>query len=199
MQGRNKKRDSKIRSLFDNEIFVKQLDKVRDLPEDEWDIHVINIRNKWRLAWDYHETLYKYIETSVIDYGLGDPDIRVVDFKAQTMEPSLNPSDEFRIMKSIEPLREKGVYIKIPKDISLIQLKDFVSDKETYSLIEKALDNNYPDRNKHQAPEHYPKRKVGIYRMHENGEPIDLICKTFRCDPRYVYAVVKEFNDKILY
>ena len=198
MRGNKNKRDSKIRSLFDNEIFKEQLIKTRKLPDQKWNDHISGIRRRWKLSWDYHETLYEYVETGLIDYSLGDIDIRVIDYKAKTMLSSHNPSDEFNTMKTLKKKKKKGVYIKIPKETTQSQLKDFISNKETYSIIENALNNNYPGRLKYQSPEQQTIRKVRIFKMYETGESMDSICEANRCDPRYVYTVVKEYNDKIL-
>lgn len=196
MAGKLNDRSTRIKSFFENDIFLDELKKIKQIVKDEnYDIEVIKLRRRWGLNWDYHETITHYLETNRIDYSLGDNDIRVIDYKAQELYPSDSPRDEFRVMDSLKDIRDKGVHIKLPKDLNKTTLLDFI--KNNYSMIEEALNNNYPDRLPHQAPEQQTKRKVHIFRLHEEGVPVKDICELENCEPRYVREVVKEYKDKI--
>lgn len=198
-----KKRDrsGRIKSLFENEIFLNELERIMSTPAVEdygYDVEVIKLRHRWKLTWEYHETLTNYIETGKIDYEFGDKDIKVINYRAGELTPSVSPKNEFSVMNSLRMLgadHPHGVYLKLPKELTQTDLKDFVANQ--YDLIEKALDDNYPERIKRQAPEQQSKRKVKIFRMHEEGVPIKQICNIHNCESSYVYQVVKEYKEKI--
>lgn len=196
MTGSKKDRSSRIRSLFENEIFKRELIKIRAFPDDEWDIHVIQLRHAWTLSWEYHETLTNYLARDEIDYDLGDKDIRVIDYATKQVNGADDPENEFRIMQSLEAVRAKGVYLKLPRELNQIELKNFVNTQ--YGLIETALNNNYPDRIRNQSPEQQSKRKSKIYLAHEAGVPMKEICALYNCERRTVDAIVKEYKDKII-
>lgn len=201
MSGKQKDRSSRLRSLFENALFLNELERIKSLPDEEgygYDIEVIKLRKKWTLTWEYHNTLTDYIRTGKVDYELGDKDIRVVDYKSEELHPSQNPKDEFRVMQSLHASaidQQKGVYLKLPKELTQAELKSFINNH--FDLIEKALDCNYPNRIKYQSPEQQSKRKVEIFRMFEEGVPLKAICAQKNCESSYVYQVVKEFNEKI--
>lgn len=200
MSGSSNDRSSRVRSFFNNDIFLDELRRIRELKEagdedENTDIEVIKLRKRWKLSWDYHETITNYIETGSIDYSLGDADIRVIDYKSRELYPSDAPGDEFEVMDALQETRDRGVHIKLPKDLNRTALKDFI--KTHYNLIEKALDNNYPDRITHQSPELLTKRKVDIFRRHQNGDTDVRIAKDLGLDQREVRRTIKEFKDRI--
>lgn len=198
MAGKSNDRSSRIRSFFENDIFLDELSKIKqkvDQDEEGYDLEVINLRKRWKLNWDYHETIVNYLETGQADYSLGDNDIRIIDYKAQTVSPSDAPEDEFRIVDSLKDVRNTGVHIKLPKDLNRSMLRDFIN--HNFNLIENALENNFSDRLPHQAPEQQTKRKVHIFRLYEDGVTITEIAKLKGCDPRDIRYIIKEYKEKI--
>lgn len=198
MAGKSNDRSSRIRSFFENDIFLDELSKIKqkvDQDEEGYDLEVINLRKRWKLNWDYHETIVNYLETGQADYSLGDNDIRIIDYKAQTVSPSDAPEDEFRIVDSLKDVRNTGVHIKLPKDLNRSMLRDFIN--HNFNLIENALENNFSDRLPHQAPEQQTKRKVHIFRLYEDGVTITEIAKLKGCDPRDIRHIIKEYKEKI--
>lgn len=201
MPSKKKSRSNRLESLFENEIFLNELERIKNIPDEEgygYDIEVIKLRRRWKLTWEYHEALTHYIKTGKVDYKLGDKDIRVVDYKAEELNPSNNPKEEFRVMQALrvpDAAHHLGVYLKLPKELTQSELKDFIANH--YDLIEAALDYNYPERIKRQAPEQQSKRKVRIFRMHEEGMSIKKICELNNCESSYVYQVVNEYKEKI--
>lgn len=199
MAGSNKHRNSRIESFFENDIFIDELNKINGaaetLDDDILDIEVIKLRKRWKLSWDYHETIVNFLENGEVDYSLGGPDIRIIDYKAETILPSDSPHDEYRIMDSLKDTRRTGVHIKLPRDINKTTLLDFI--KENYNLIEQALDNNFENRLPHQSPEQQTKRKVHIFRLSEQGKSVAEIARLKGDDPRVIRHIIKEYKEKI--
>ncbi len=190
-------RNSKLKSLLGNGIFLSELAKIKREPDEEWGVLTITLFKKWGLVWEYYEAILHYLETDKMDYSKRDDDIRVVSYKTQKITPSEDPSNEFKTMTALqEPTgRNRGVFIRVPKEATRKGLIEFIQTH--YKEISSALDDNYPDRITHQLPELQTKRKVGIYLMHREGMNMNDICLQYNCERRYVYAVVKEYEDKV--
>lgn len=194
----NKNKSGKLKSLFGNSIFIDELERIKKLSDDEWDIQVIKLRGKWALTWRYHPTIMNYLETGEIDYSLGDDDLKVVDYKSKTLLPSDNPHDEFRILEALHSDGiDKGVYIRLPRETEKSDIKDFIDSN--WGAINDALELNYPDRLTTQYPELNNKTKPLMYRMHLDGASNKEIAEKYaRGDQRIVRAAIKEYRDKIL-
>ena len=176
---------------------MRCLDELKGAPEETLHLEVIALRHRWKLNWEYHDTIVDYIANNreKLDYSLGDKDIRIIDYAAQEMYPSDAPHDEFRVMKRMSPFSGGSVHIKLPGDLTRDDLLEFV--RKNYKLISKSLDRNFPSRLKKQSPEQQPDIKSRIYLKHEQGMKDIEIADDENCDEAYVRSVVREARKRI--
>jgi len=193
-----KNKSSKIESLFGNSIFIDELKRIENRPDEEWDLLATELRKKWELTWKYHPTIMNYLETGEVNYDLGDDDLKIIDYGAKKLLPSDSPADEFRILESLHSVGiERGVYIRLPRETEKSDIKEFVEDN--WELISNSLESNYPGRLTTQYPELNNKTKPLMYRMHLDGATNKEIAEKYtRGDQRTVRATIKEYTDKIL-
>lgn len=199
-------RRSRIESLIENDIFIEELNKIKLLDDSEYSIHLRTLQQKWGLGWEYLETLEEYLKSGEFKLELGDKDIRIIDYRNKrvrypkrdsesTEEHDASERDEFSIMQALEATRENGVYLKIPGDVTMTELKDFIS--RNGRMIKQAQKDNHPKRSHNQYPELISKTKVKIFKRWQSGESIPSIAKDYRGDQTRVRQIIDEIKKKI--
>lgn len=190
-------RTAKLESLIGTPVFDGEIDKIRQLDEDEHSIRAVEICDRWQLAWECFDIIMHFIDENMWDFSVGDKDFRIIDYKNQKAYPAASAHNEFRIMKKLLSIQEPtGVYIKIPSDSTRDSLIDFI--QANYKSIKKSLDDNHPDRVKNQRPDYHANRKARIYLQREQGVSVDKIAENENCEPAYVRRVFKEIKDLII-
>lgn len=189
-------KSKKIRSLFKDKFFLEQLEKISKQPEDQWDNWISVLRKKWHLSWEYNETILNYLESGEIDFGLGDKDIRIISLKDKRIYPSKQPRLEFEVMNAVGSLSsEKGVYIRLPKDITIGEIKQFIESNS--KDIKKALDSNYTNRETHQLESPTSKTKYDVYRLHLKGKSAnDIRDESIYDDVSQIRKIINEYKEK---
>lgn len=192
----NSKHPSRLKSLSENSLFMDALANVKNSPDEEWDIKIMELQETWGLTGEYHETLRRYIESNdkEFDYSLGDNGLRVIDYTTRKAYPSRSPDTEFRIMETSSRARE-GVFIKIPSDVNQKDIVDFI--RLNYKEISESLDRIYPNRVKTQYPELLPKRNAAIYKMRQAGSSFSQIAKELDCEEAYARKIYKDLVTKL--
>lgn len=191
-------RTAKLESLIGTPIFDDELKKIKQLDEDEYVTRIVEICDRWQLAWECFDIILNYIDEGVWDFSVGHKDFRIIDYKNQKAYPAASPRDEFRIMRSLLSIEEpNGVYIKVSSDGTQDELINFI--KDNYTDLKRSLDDNHPNRVKSQKPDHYAERKGRIYLQREQGVPVDEIARYENCEPSYVRRIYKEIKNSIIH
>ena len=185
----------RLESLFESEVFLDELKKIKNAPEEEHGLRVIKLCERWKLTWESYEVLLYRIEKGELNYSLGDKGIRIIDYKNHTLMPANSPSDEFRVMQKLASTRENGVHLILSSETTKADLESFI--KSNFSHIRKSLDANYPDRIKVQKPDNYASRKARIYLQSINGVAIKDIAKKENCETSYIYDLIEKIKEQI--
>ncbi|MDX2776506.1 hypothetical protein PV379_04030 [Streptomyces caniscabiei] len=114
-----------LEELILNEAFQNEIEVIRRKDELTRASMTGYLLKKYNIPTKFYEVLDHYIETKKLEPGLISSKVRVVSDNEKTIEPSSDPSAEWRALSTMP---RGGVSLKLSHDIRKTELINFIKD-----------------------------------------------------------------------